>query len=380
MNDTLQLIRMNVVDSASAAGTPTPIGALATASPRISVAIPVWNDGRWLPGAIESVLAQSYQNWELVIGDNASDEDLAEIVQRYPDPRICYRRFSRHVDASESHNRTMALCRYEWIQLLCADDRLRPGCLERVAARLVEAAASGSRVVMLITACRRVDATGQPTDIVRADRVSYRPMHLQAIRDGQYDASAWLRANAAWGVRPWMIGSVAIAGELFAEVGGFRPEMGLCHDLELVMRLAAYGDVVYVDEPLLDYTVRTDSITSTLVRRHVRQGSAMVEAGAAWLSILRVHEARRSVPAEERADIMAAIARAFLQRALLHATAAEGRGRRAALLDVVRACWYSPRTTVLTWRLAVALAALLAPRAVIDRARVLGHRLGLVVI
>ena len=380
MNDTLISIRMNVVDSATASGIERRPTRRRRPVPRISVAIPVWNDSRWLPGAIESVLAQTYQNWELVIGDNASNEDLAGIVSRYTDPRICYHRFSRHVDASESHNRTMALCRYEWIQLLCADDRLQPRCLERVAARLAEAAASSSRVVMLITACRRIDATGQPTDIVRSDRVSYRPLHLQAIHDGRYDGSGWLRANAAWGVRPWMIGSVAIAADLFAEVGGFRPEMGLCHDLELVMRMAAYGDVVYIDEPLLDYTVRTDSITSELVRRHVRQGSAMVEAGAAWLSILRVHEARRKVGAEERAVIFDAIARAFLQRALLHAADAAGHGRRAALLDVVRACWYSPRTTVLTWRLAVALAAVLAPRALIDRARVLGHRLGLVVI
>lgn len=349
-------------------------------SPRFSVVIPVWNDAYWLPGAIESVLSQSYQDWELVIGDNASSQDLASIAARYDDPRIRYHRFERHVDASANHNRTMALARNEWIQLLCADDRLRPECLERSAARLKEAMASTKRVTMLVTACRRVDVSGNPTDIVRTDRVSYRPVQLQCIPDGQYDAERWLRVNAAPGVRPWMFGSVAIAADLFREIGGFRVEMGLCHDLELTMRVAAYGDVVYVDEPLLDYTVRDDSITSTLVRQHVRQGTAMVEVGAAWLSILKLHQLRRLVTADERATIHAAVARAFLQRALLHATAPEGHGRRAALLDVVRAAWYSPRTTVLTWRLAVALAATMAPRGVIDQATVLGHRLGLVVI
>lgn len=349
-------------------------------SPRFSVAIPVWNDGYWLPGAIESVLAQTYQDWELVIGDNASSEDLAALVARYDDPRIRYHRFDRHVDASANHNRTMALSRYEWIQVLCADDRLHPLCLERSAARLCEAKAASKRVAMVATACQRIDASGNPTDIVRTDRVSYRPVQLQCIPDGHYDAERWLRVNAAPGVRPWMIGSVAIAADLFDEIGGFRAEMGLCHDLELTMRVAAYGDVVYIDEPLLHYTVREDSITSTMVRKHVRQGTAMVEVGAAWLSILQTHKARRQVLDGERADIYAAISRAFLQRALLHATVAEGHGRGAALLDVVRAGWYSPRTTVLTWRLAVALAVMLAPRAVINQAKVLGHRLGLVII
>jgi glycosyltransferase involved in cell wall biosynthesis len=371
---------MSLVDSASDSRPAPRSNSYQPAATRISVAIPVWNDANWLPGAIESVLAQTYENWELVIGDNASSDDLSAIVGRYADPRIRYHRFSRHVDASANHNRTMALAQYEWIQVLCADDRLHPSCLERTAGRLTEAARSSKRVVMLATACRRVDAAGRPTDIVRSDRVSYRPVHLQCIPDGQYDAERWLRVNAASGVRPWMIGSVVIARDLFAEVGGFRAEMGLCHDLELTMRVAAYGDVVYIDKPLLDYTVRTDSITSTLVRQNVRQGTAMVEVGAAWLSILYAHQARRHVSANERAAIYAAIARAFLQRALLHATAAEGHGRRAALLDVVRAGWYSPRTTVLTWRLAVALAAVLAPRSVIERATVFGHRLGLVII
>jgi hypothetical protein len=349
-------------------------------SQRFSVAIPVWNDAYWLPGAIESVLAQSHQDWELVIGDNASGQDLAAVVARYDDPRIRYHRFDRHVDVSANHNRTMALSQYEWIQVLCADDRLHPRCLERSAARLTGAASSTKRVAMVATACQRVDTSGQPTDIVRTDRVSYRPVQLQCIQDGYYDAERWLRVNAAPGVRPWMIGSVAIAADLFNEVGGFRAEMGLCHDLELTMRVAAYGDVIYIDEPLLHYTVRGDSITSTLVRQHVRQGTAMVEVGAAWLSILQTHQARRQVSGGERAAIYTAIARAFLQRALLHATSAEGHGRGAALLDVARAGWYSPRTTLLTWRLAVALGAMLAPSVVIDQAKVLGHRLGLVII
>ncbi|HEY2593777.1 MAG TPA: glycosyltransferase family A protein, partial [Chloroflexota bacterium] len=167
---------------------------------RFSVVIPVWNDAYWLPGAIESVLRQSYQDWELVIGDNASSQDLETIVAGYHDPRIRYHRFERHVDASANHNRTMALSRYEWIQLLCADDRLHPQCLERSAARLIEATSSSKRVAMLVTACRRVDVSGQPTDIVRTDRVSYRPVQLQCIPDGLYDAERWLRVNAAPGV------------------------------------------------------------------------------------------------------------------------------------------------------------------------------------
>jgi glycosyltransferase involved in cell wall biosynthesis len=88
----------------------------------ISVALPVLNDARWLGRAIESVLAQTYPNWELVISDNASTDDLAAIVAGYDDdPRIRYHRWPRRVNASE------------WVQVLSADDRLQSSCLERLA-------------------------------------------------------------------------------------------------------------------------------------------------------------------------------------------------------------------------------------------------------
>ncbi|MGZ6296277.1 MAG: glycosyltransferase family 2 protein [Candidatus Limnocylindrales bacterium] len=50
--------------------------------PRFSIVIPVYDGARWLPGAIESVLEQTYPDWEVVVGDNASNEELGPIVAR----------------------------------------------------------------------------------------------------------------------------------------------------------------------------------------------------------------------------------------------------------------------------------------------------------
>ena len=53
---------------------------------------------------------------------------------------------------------------------------------------------------------------------------------------------------------------MAVARDVVHESGGyFRPEVGLSSDVEMEFRAAAYGDVVYVDNPLLDFTVRPDS-------------------------------------------------------------------------------------------------------------------------
>src|SRR6476659_9334255 len=123
---------------------------------RFSIFIPVWNGARWIPRAIRSLLEQTYPHWELVIGDNASDDDLCAIVKQFTDPRIRYHRWSEHTEIFENYNRTMQLCRFEWIQLLCCDDRLLPACLERLAGRIA-AATQTNRLAMVIGAARRVD-------------------------------------------------------------------------------------------------------------------------------------------------------------------------------------------------------------------------------
>src|SRR6476619_6427407 len=115
---------------------------------RFSVFIPVYNDARWLAGAIDSVLAQTHADWELVIGDNASERDLQSIVAGYSDERIRYHRWDTHVDFVDNHNRTLRLCQYEWLNLLSADDRLHPDCLAKMAARLDELAREGATPAM----------------------------------------------------------------------------------------------------------------------------------------------------------------------------------------------------------------------------------------
>jgi glycosyltransferase involved in cell wall biosynthesis len=132
---------MTLADAAAAPVPTTPI----------SVFIPVRNDGHWLPGAIESVLRQTYANWELVIGDNGSTEDIGAIVARYDDPRIRYHRFDRSVSILESWNRTARLARHPWIQSLPADDRITTDCLERLATAIEWYTPRVPRLVMTLS-------------------------------------------------------------------------------------------------------------------------------------------------------------------------------------------------------------------------------------
>ena len=78
-------------------------------APLVSVVTPVYNGGEYLVECIESVIGQSYQNWEYLLVDNASTDLTPEIISRFAskDSRIKHVRFEEHVGAIDNHNRAL---------------------------------------------------------------------------------------------------------------------------------------------------------------------------------------------------------------------------------------------------------------------------------
>jgi len=333
-------------------------------SVRISVFIPAYNDARWLGGAIDSVLAQSHQDWELVVGDNASERDLQSIVAGYDDERIRYHRFESHVGLVDNHNRTLALCRYEWLNLLSADDRLDPECLAAMAARVEELQARGTTPAMVLTACRPVHEDGTP-----ATYEFSRSWRIKQLPDGLYDGRAWLHHIAEPGQVPWNVGSLAVSRDVVEVMGGYyREEIGLSVDIDMALRVGAYGPVAYIDRPLLDYTVRSGGMNREVARKD-RARARMTSQGAVLRSGLAVHEVRREVGEDERRYVRRMIAQSFIGRALQHRYLPDGAGRRAAIGNVARAFRYDP-TWFFDGRQAIrGLAAVIAPTRMIVGAK-----------
>jgi glycosyltransferase involved in cell wall biosynthesis len=107
---------------------------------------PVHNGADYLEECVESILAQTYSNWDYAIVDNASSDATPEIASRYAarDSRIRHLRFEEFVDATASYNRAFDAVRpeSEFCKVVGADDWLYPECLER----MVRAAAVSSTV------------------------------------------------------------------------------------------------------------------------------------------------------------------------------------------------------------------------------------------
>lgn len=119
--------------------------------PRVSVVLPVYNGERMIGRAVSSVLAQSYTNWDLTIGDNCSTDGTAAIAREFAarDPRIRLYTYPKHVSVIDSHSTAFSLISDEakYCKILGADDWFFPNCLEE----MVKVAETNPTVGMVIS-------------------------------------------------------------------------------------------------------------------------------------------------------------------------------------------------------------------------------------
>jgi len=100
--------------------------------PLVSIMMPAYNAGKYIRRAIESVLAQTYENWELIIIDDCSTDNTYEIAASYKDPRIRILRHEQNMGVGSSRNDALSASRGQWVAVLDADDEWLPQRLERL--------------------------------------------------------------------------------------------------------------------------------------------------------------------------------------------------------------------------------------------------------
>lgn len=128
----------------------------------VSIIMPSWNTAGFIAESIQSVIDQTYQNWELIIVDDCSTDNTDEVVESFrSDPRIRYFKNARNSGAAISRNRAMREARGEWIAFLDSDDLWMPEKLEKQIRFM-----SDHRYVLSYTEYERIDEEGRPLNIL----------------------------------------------------------------------------------------------------------------------------------------------------------------------------------------------------------------------
>lgn len=127
-------------------------------NPLVTVGMPVYNGENFLEQAIDSVLCQTFTDFELIISDNASTDKTAEICSAYAsqDSRIRYYRNEDNIGASPNFNRVFALATGEYFKWMAHDDLCSPEFLERCVCVLNQ----DPTIILAFTRTKEIDESG----------------------------------------------------------------------------------------------------------------------------------------------------------------------------------------------------------------------------
>ncbi len=206
-------------------------------SPKVSVIIPTYNRREYVQETIDSVLAQTYTDYEIIVIDDGSTDGTGEALQsRYGD-RIHYE-WQENQGESVARNRGIELARGEYIAFLDSDDLWLPEKLEKQIAFLQKATDVG----MVCCAIWLVDEKDQK---FRADSVE------SCSENNDISLEMLLSRNHVSGPS-----TVVLHGAIVQRVGGFDPQIRFGEDWDFWIRVAGNSRIVALPEPL------------ALIRRH----------------------------------------------------------------------------------------------------------------
>ena len=156
-----------------------------TRAPKLSVGLPVYNGQTYLAESIEALLGQSYEDFELIISDNASTDDTADICHRYEkdDPRIRYFRQEHNIGGAPNHNFLVAQARGELFKWASHDDLYGRDLLKRC----VDALEEFPHVILAHSWTALIDASGAITKAVRYGLATSSPSAPERFRSILYE-------------------------------------------------------------------------------------------------------------------------------------------------------------------------------------------------
>jgi len=214
-------------------------------TPIVSVFIPTRNRAHMLWDSIDSVLRQTFEDFELIISDNASADATESVVRSFDDSRIRYVRNDHDIGLRENWNRCFALAKGEYIAAFPDDDVMLPENL----ARKVDVLSSSPGVGLVHSKFDIMDVDGQilrrnahlgPGPDRTTDCLESRVEILAAERDGIHTSTVLFKKAC------------------YDRLGQFTSKLNDVFDWEYWMRIAVYYDVAFLATSLIRWRVHDD--------------------------------------------------------------------------------------------------------------------------
>ncbi len=208
-------------------------------SPEVSVVMPVHNDEKYLSEAIQSILKQTYNNFEFIIIDDASTDNSFEIMKQFDDPRIKILRNPKKLGIAKSLNKAIEIAKGKYIARMDADDISLPHRIEKQLEFLTKYNYS-----LIGSYFYKIDEDGNIIQLVKV-----------------FTSDKYLKQNLL--KQNWFChGSVMFKKESFWELGGYDIRYKYAQDYDLWLKFSENYKIGNVPEPLYCWRENINSISS----------------------------------------------------------------------------------------------------------------------
>jgi glycosyltransferase involved in cell wall biosynthesis len=300
--------------------------------PRVSVIVPSYNHGRFLARRLDSVLAQTYRDFEVIFLDDASTDDSLAVFARYRDLPLV-RTFVNAVNSGspfKQWNRGVSEARGDYVWIAESDDACEPTFLEA----LISILDARPEVGLAYSGSQMLDEAGRPWDGPIApgcgdiqawlDAVHPTRWHADFVADGREECRRYLvQRNTIPNAS-----AVVFRKRLYERVGGADENMRMCGDWLMWVRLLLESDVAYVAARLNHFRMAHNGS----VRGRMSQALVVLEE---WLTIIHTTEERAELPPDVRARVLAVLGDEWL-RLVHHAGPADAAAGGQRVLEAAR--------------------------------------------
>jgi glycosyltransferase involved in cell wall biosynthesis len=284
-------------------------------TPKVSVCVPAFNRAKYIGDTIRSVLAQTLQDFEIIVYDDASTDETAEVVAQLKDDRLSYYRQPQNVGIAKNRTSCIRAARGKYIAWLDADDLYYPQAIE-TQSRLLD---NHPNVALVHSAYDVIDHAGQKLP-------DWPPPFSEDTVENAPDALAEL-VQSNYICAP----TVMVRRVLQLEAGDYSKSLrDSSEDWEMWMRLAARGDIAYIAQRLAKYRVHESSASAATSPT----GDRLKED----IRAVREFFSRRDLAISDKQSLTRRANAALAAKALLHSGDVFTRGGRFdALADVALA-------------------------------------------
>lgn len=227
--------------------------------PTISVCVPIFNGSKYIKKTLDSLIQQTYQNWEAIIIDDESQDDTVEIIKPFLKKEKRFRFFqnSQNIGMVKNWNKTLDYVQGEYVCFLHQDDFYDKSFLHETLDYFQKNPSLG----MVFTANYNVNQRGKPFEINR-------PFNRNQILDLE-DFVQNLHQKGNFIKFP----TVVIKSQVYQEIGKYDENLHLTVDLEMWLRISLSYQIGYLNQNLVFYRLHQTNVSNL----YMKEGSEITE-------------------------------------------------------------------------------------------------------